>query len=54
MIDIKINRGKLGLTQKELAEKVGVSVRTVQDWEQGRYKPGKIRENKLIEVFKNE
>ena len=28
-----------GLTQSEFAEILGVSVRTLQDWEQGRRKP---------------
>lgn len=30
-------RSRLDLTQRQLAEYCGVSVRTVQDWEQGRY-----------------
>jgi putative transcriptional regulator len=29
-------RRKVGLSQKELAELLGVSMRTLQDWEQGR------------------
>lgn len=32
-------RFKLGLTQPEFAEMLGVSVRTLQDWEQGRRQP---------------
>jgi putative transcriptional regulator len=32
-------RQKLGLTQAEFATLVGVSVRTVQEWEQGRRAP---------------
>ena len=50
-MDIKANREKLELTQETLAERVGVSVRTVQDWEQGRYEPGRIRRIKLEEAF---
>lgn len=34
-LDIKQIRKKLGLSQKELAEKVEVHWRTVQNWEQG-------------------
>lgn len=32
-------RGDLGLTQEEFATLIGVSVRTLQNWEQGRRTP---------------
>ena len=32
-------RGKVGLSQAEFARLLGVSVRTLQDWEQGRRSP---------------
>lgn len=32
-------RHKLGISQSEFAEILGVSVRTLQDWEQGRRQP---------------
>ena len=32
-------RHKTGLSQTEFSQLVGVSVRTLQDWEQGRRKP---------------
>ena len=32
-------REKSGLTQAEFAQLLGVSVRTIQDWEQGRREP---------------
>ena len=32
-------RAKVGLSQNAFAELLGVSLRTVQDWEQGRRKP---------------
>lgn len=34
-IDVKEFREKLGLTQEEFAHKIGVSPRTVQNWENG-------------------
>ena len=39
-------------TQKEFAEKLGVSIRTVQNWDQGKRKPGK-RSLKDIEKLLN-
>lgn len=41
-LDIKKIRTILGLTQKQLAETVGVSVNTIQNWESG----GKIPKSK--------
>lgn len=35
---LKELRKKLNLTQRELAEKIGVSLTQVSDWERGRYK----------------
>lgn len=35
MIDIYIERKKLGLTQKQFADEIGVSYQTVQNWEKG-------------------
>ncbi|RIK90013.1 MAG: transcriptional regulator, partial [Burkholderiales bacterium] len=32
-------RGKTGLSQSEFARLIGVSVRTLQEWEQGRRAP---------------
>jgi putative transcriptional regulator len=32
-------RSRVGLTQSEFAKLLGVSVRTLQDWEQGRREP---------------
>lgn len=34
-LDVKAIRKKLGLTQKKLAEKLGVAEATVQNWERG-------------------
>jgi len=37
--DVKAVRGKLGKTQEEFALMIGVSVDTLQSWEQGRRQP---------------
>ncbi|TES96179.1 helix-turn-helix domain-containing protein [Burkholderia cepacia] len=37
--EASIARTKLGLSQSEFADLLGVSVRTFQDWEQGRRSP---------------
>ncbi|RJP27576.1 MAG: helix-turn-helix domain-containing protein [Candidatus Omnitrophota bacterium] len=37
--DIKLVREKLNVSQNEFALMIGVSVRTLQNWEQGRRKP---------------
>ncbi len=38
--DVKRIRAKLGLSQSKFAALLGLSPRTVQDWEYGRKKPG--------------
>lgn len=40
-MNIKESRNKLKLTQAALAPLLGVSVRTIQEYEQGRTNPGK-------------
>jgi putative transcriptional regulator len=37
--DISATRSKTGLSQQQFAKLLGVSVRTLQDWEQGRRSP---------------
>jgi putative transcriptional regulator len=37
--DIKAIRGQLGKSQLEFASMIGVSVSTLQNWEQGRRRP---------------
>jgi putative transcriptional regulator len=44
-------RKKSGLSQTEFAKLLGVSVRTLQEWEQGRRKPSGAAK-KLIEIAK--
>lgn len=36
MSRLKENRERAGITQKELSERSGVNIRTIQDYEQGR------------------
>ena len=38
-LDVKAIRKKLGKSQSELALMIGVSVATLQNWEQGRRRP---------------
>ena len=44
-------RQKTGLSQSRFAELLGVSVRTLQDWEQGRRKPSRAAIS-LIQIAK--
>jgi putative transcriptional regulator len=37
--DAKQIRAEFGLTQEDFAAMIGVSIRTLQNWEQGRRKP---------------
>ena len=46
---LKDARSEAGITQAELAEKIGVSVRSVQAYEQGVKSP---RQNTLIQIAK--
>lgn len=47
---VKAIRTETGLTTKDLAGIIGVSRRTVEDWEQGRRKPSKSAQ-KLLSKF---
>ena len=38
-VDVKALRRELGLSQRQFASQFGFSVRTLQEWEQGRRKP---------------
>lgn len=38
-IDVKAIRQRLGKTQSEFAHMIGVSISTLQNWEQGRRRP---------------
>src|SRR5438105_12847230 len=51
--DIANTREKTGLTQERFAELLGVSVRTLQDWEQGRRAPSGAARTLLMIAAKN-
>ncbi len=38
-VDVKGLRERLGLTQSQFAGMIGVSIKTLQNWEQGRREP---------------
>ena len=45
-------RHAMGLTQRQLAERLGVSTRAVQHWEAGTRKPHRAAEA-LLQIFKD-
>lgn len=51
MNPIKERRLERGLTQKQLAEAVGVARSTVKDWESGKYKPSVTRLSNIAAVL---
>lgn len=48
---LKIDRERLGISQEELAKRVGVSQQAVANWENGTSHPRKDRRTKLLEVL---
>jgi transcriptional regulator with XRE-family HTH domain len=44
-------RGRTGLTQRELAARVGVHVRSIQDWEAGLSRPTRDRLRRLVLTY---
>ena len=51
--DVTSIREKTGLSQARFAQLLGVSVRTLQDWEQGRRAPSGAARTLLIVADKN-
>src|ERR1700687_3473898 len=45
------HRGRTGLTQRDVAARMGTSERSVQDWEAGVYHPGAQNLKSLIAVL---
>jgi putative transcriptional regulator len=39
IVDVRAVRRRIGLSQAAFARRFGINPRTVQDWEQGRYRP---------------
>lgn len=46
-VNVKMIRGKLHLSQQQFADYFGVSIRTIQEWEQYRRKPTATARNFL-------
>ena len=51
--DIAETRAKVGLSQTQFARLMGVSVRTLQDWEQGRRRPSGAARTLLMVADRN-
>ncbi len=49
---VRVVRAKLDMSQSEFARAFRLSLRTVQEWEQGRYKPDQIARNYLDVIQK--
>jgi putative transcriptional regulator len=49
--EIRTMRTRLGWSQEQLAREVGVSLSTVQRWEQNGTKPSKLAARELARVF---
>lgn len=49
---IRQRRKELGLTQRELAGRLGVTVETIRNWERGRTRPG-LRQTPVVADFLN-
>ena len=51
-MDTKQLRKKLGLTQQEFADKIGVAFVTVNRWENGKHKPTQLALQELQRLAK--
>lgn len=50
-LNIKEKRKAKNITQAELAKMLGISIKTLQNWEQGRCKPSRIVEASIITIL---
>ena len=50
-ISLKAARINAGLTQSEAAEKIGVSLSTLKNWEKGKTFPSQPMIDKICEVY---
>ena len=48
---LEIQRVTLGMTQKQVADLIGINLMTYNRWERGRNKPMRALEEKLKEVL---
>jgi len=48
-MNIKEARGKLGITQRELSDRLGIPKRTIEHWESGDRKPADWAERLIVE-----
>jgi transcriptional regulator with XRE-family HTH domain len=44
-------RGKLGLSQREMAELLGVKQTNYSTWERGKFRPWRKRQQKILEIL---
>ena len=51
--DVAATRQKTGLSQARFAQLLGVSARTLQDWEQGRRSPSRAARTLIMIAAKN-
>lgn len=51
---IRVERAELGLTQEQVAEKIGVSRQTINAIEKGRYAPSVVLALKLARLLESE
>ena len=49
---LKRARKRLGLSQTECAERLGISVRTFQDWEQAKHTPDPFKQTAILDKLK--
>ncbi len=52
-VDVRVIRGKLGLSQEAFAARFGFSVGTVREWEQGRRRPEQAARTLLLVIAHN-